>query len=355
MAKNYISSLLLSLSVLLLLLMTVLIYLTYNTNKVIQNDAYIINTTGIIRGSIQRLSKMELVGCTKVCDDLSETIDFHIKDIMNMDYVDVYANEADQFTKRLFALKESWQRLKQLHDSYRVNPSYELKNEVIAMSEYCWSLADSVVTNAQITTEGKLNRVKMFYPVSMLIVLCNVISMFIIFTTVRKKLEYHAANDSLTGVFNRYSFEQVLENEIQRSIRFDRKFSVMFFDVDKFKRINDSHGHHTGDTVLIEIAELVRSTVRKVDTVSRIGGEEFSIIVPEITKQDAVKMAEKIRSSIEDYAFSIGEKITASFGVAEFNKNLDKEDLLLQADKAMYKAKQKGRNRVELYSEGLAV
>ncbi len=348
MIKNYISSLLLSLSILLLLLMSVLIYLTYNTNKVFRNDAYIINVTGIIRGSIQRISKMELAGCNHVCDNLSETIDFHINEISKMNYVDENAKEASQFSKQLVKLNESWGKLKELHKEYRLNPSDIIKDEVIAMSEYCWSLADTVVMNAQITTEGKMKRIKMFYPVSLLIVLCNVISIFIIFTTVRKKLEYHAANDSLTGVYNRYSFEQVLENEIQRSHRFDRSFSIIFFDIDHFKKINDSFGHHAGDTVLVEIAELVKSTVRKVDTLFRIGGEEFSIIVPETNKSDAYKMAEKIRNNIEAHKFSIGEKITASFGVTDYTKEIRKEDLLRQADKAMYMAKEAGRNNVKI-------
>jgi diguanylate cyclase (GGDEF)-like protein len=348
--KNYISSLLLSLSVLLLLLMAVLIYLTYNTNKVIRNDAYIINTTGIIRGSIQRLSKMELAGCTQVCDDISETIDFHLSDISKLNYVDANNGETHQFSKQLDKLEEAWKQLKKIYLEHRENPGELTKNEIITMSEHCWGLADSVVMNAQITTEGKLKRVKMLYPVSMLIVLCNVISIFIIFTTVRKKLEYHAANDSLTGVLNRYSFEQILDVELQRSLRFGRKFSVIYFDIDKFKKINDSHGHHVGDTVLIELAELVRSSIRKIDTIARIGGEEFSIIVPEVEMSDAYKMAEKIRKNIEHHDFSIGKKITASFGVSEYNTSMRKEDLLWQADKAMYKAKQHGRNRVELYA-----
>jgi diguanylate cyclase (GGDEF)-like protein len=330
--------------------MSVLIYLTYNTNKVIRNDAYIINTSGIIRGSIQRLSKMELVGCTQVCNDISNTIDFHLDELSNMNYVDENANEADQFSKQITKLSESWQRLKQLHAEYRINPIESIKKEIVSMSEYCWSLADSAVMNAQITTEGKLERVKMFYPVSMLIVLCNVLSIFIIFTIVRKKLEHHAANDALTGVYNRYSFEKVLENELHRSDRFERHFSVMFFDIDNFKKINDSYGHHVGDTVLIELAELVVSAVRKIDTVSRLGGEEFSIIVPEIKLEDAYKMAEKIRQKIEGYQFSIGEKVTVSFGISEFKKGVLKDDLLKQADNAMYKAKQGGRNRVEVFT-----
>jgi diguanylate cyclase (GGDEF)-like protein len=349
-AKNYISSLLLSLSVLLLLLMSVLIYLTYNTNKVIRNDAYIINTSGIIRGSIQRLTKMELAGCTQVCDDISDSVDFYIEDILKLNYVDENNKEENQFSKQLKKLEQSWIKLKKLLKTYRLNPNDVTKNEVIAMSEHCWSLADTAVMNVQMATEGKLKRVKMFYPVSMLIVLCNVISIFVIFTTVRKKLEYHAANDALTGVLNRYSFEQILDIEMQRSQRFDRKFSIIYFDIDNFKKINDSYGHHVGDTVLVELAELVRSSIRKIDTVARIGGEEFSIIVPEIGVSDAYKMAEKIRKNVENHAFSIGEKITASFGVSEYISNIRKEDLLGRADKAMYKAKQQGRNRVELYN-----
>lgn len=353
MSKNFISSLLLSLSILLLLLMTLLIYLAFNTNKIIQNDAYIINATGVIRGSIQRLSKMELAGCTQVCDDISKTIDFNISDILKMNFIDESGNKSSRFLSQLTKLNESWEQLKELFKEYRLHPSAAIKNEVIAMSEHCWSLADAAVMSAQVTTEWKLKKVKMFFPVSILIVLCNLVSIVVIFTTVRKKLEYHAANDSLTGVYNRYSFEQVLENEIERSLRFNRDLSVLFFDVDNFKKINDSHGHHVGDTVLVELAELVRATVRKIDTLSRVGGEEFSIIVPEINKNDACIMAEKIRNSIENHKFSIGEKVTASFGITEFTKELRKEDLLKQADKAMYQAKQNGRNRIEIYESGL--
>ncbi len=117
-------------------------------------------------------------------------------------------------------------------------------------------------------------------------------------------------------------------------------------DADHFKEVNDRFGHQVGDSVLVEIAELIRQGIRKTDYAGRWGGEEFLIICPETTNQGAMELAEKLRKQIEQWAFEqVGHK-TCSFGVATLDKEDSIEIMLSRADKALYKAKEMGRNRV---------
>ena len=119
------------------------------------------------------------------------------------------------------------------------------------------------------------------------------------------------------------------------------------FDIDHFKKINDTYGHTTGDIVLKEIAQVVTETIRKYDIVARWGGEEFVILVPNSKAEETALMAEKIRETIEKYAFTEAGTVTCSFGVTEYKDGDSIDSLVTRADEALYKAKEQGRNRVE--------
>jgi diguanylate cyclase (GGDEF)-like protein/PAS domain S-box-containing protein len=163
------------------------------------------------------------------------------------------------------------------------------------------------------------------------------------------ELKRLAVIDKLTGVFNRTKFQELIEREIERAQRYNKPLSMIMFDIDNFKKVNDTYGHSAGDYVLKTLAKIVREAIRKIDYLVRWGGEEFLIILPENNLDKAHALAERIRKLIESYTFNNTGKITVSLGVAEFKEGDTEEILIKNSDSAMLKAKEKGRNRVEVY------
>ena len=159
-------------------------------------------------------------------------------------------------------------------------------------------------------------------------------------------LEIVANTDTLTRIANRRSGERRLEDEVERSIRYDRPLSVVLFDLDLFKRVNDTYGHDVGDQVLRQVPEALASRSRESDLLVRWGGEEFLVISPEMDLDQATRMTERFRALIEEYDFGIGWQMTASFGVAQRYDIESGADVVRRADEAMYAAKRHGRNGV---------
>jgi diguanylate cyclase (GGDEF)-like protein len=163
--------------------------------------------------------------------------------------------------------------------------------------------------------------------------------------------------DGLTGLFMRRYFDARIEEEIERSKRYGTAFSVVMMDVDDFKSLNDTHGHLIGDRVLRGIANVVKSQMRGVDTAARYGGEEIAVILPRTEMVNAYNVGERIRGAIAELRITTdGDpaqslRVTASFGIAAYpeSKATDGEDLVRRADRALYRAKKTGKNRVELY------
>ena len=160
-------------------------------------------------------------------------------------------------------------------------------------------------------------------------------------------LEYQATHDSLTGLNNRNKFKEVFEKEIRRGLRYDSDLSLIIFDLDKFKDVNDKYGHQVGDEVLKDITQIVLANVREHDFVVRWGGEEFLILLPETDSLGAQEVANKVRKSMEEKQVSSKKvTITSSFGVSTLKEDDDQNSFLSRADEALYKAKREGRNRV---------
>ena len=160
----------------------------------------------------------------------------------------------------------------------------------------------------------------------------------------KKELEKLSITDTLTGIGNRRAFHQEIENETKRAKRYDHPLSMIMFDIDFFKQVNDKHGHGVGDEVLIEYTKLVLLQLREGDVFCRVGGEEFMIITPHATRDDAQKIAEKLRALVESCNKVI--PITMSFGVVEYIKGEEIEFIFKRVDDALYKAKEGGRNMV---------
>lgn len=159
-----------------------------------------------------------------------------------------------------------------------------------------------------------------------------------------------ATTDSLTGLANRRQFLFRTREELARAGRYDKPLSLLTFDVDHFKRVNDRYGHGVGDQVLREIAQVCREQLRECDVLARIGGEEFAAVLPETPGQGALVAAERLRRAVEGRGFLIAGvpvRVTASFGVSGRQPG-DRDPLVIlgRADSALYVAKRNGRNRV---------
>jgi diguanylate cyclase (GGDEF)-like protein len=165
--------------------------------------------------------------------------------------------------------------------------------------------------------------------------------------------------DALTGTFNRRHLFQQLELEVMRAQRFGTPLSTIMIDIDHFKHLNDTGGHASGDTVLREVAELLRGQLRKVDTLARYGGEEFFVMLPQTSKDQAVEVAEKLRRSVAEKKFAHGEqqpagRVTISCGVSCMTDDAEKLDRLVDAaDAALYASKRGGRDKVTPYATGM--
>jgi diguanylate cyclase (GGDEF)-like protein/hemerythrin-like metal-binding protein/PAS domain S-box-containing protein len=174
--------------------------------------------------------------------------------------------------------------------------------------------------------------------------------------TVQKRLSeiltYQAHNDFLTGFSNRGYFMEQAEQELNRTTRYNNPLSFLMLDIDFFKRINDRHGHKIGDAVLKKLAEVCRQTLREVDIIGRVGGEEFCILLPETDGDEAVTVGERLRNALADIKVMTGAgdlivQFTVSIGVSVFScKDDSLDELFNRADNALYEAKNSGRNRV---------
>lgn len=161
-------------------------------------------------------------------------------------------------------------------------------------------------------------------------------------------LEQLATRDFLTGLANRRLMHEVLANEVGRAQRHARPFAVILFDLDHFKVVNDMHGHEVGDYVLREVAALMAQGLRKSDRIGRWGGEEFLIVCEETPATEAAALAERLKHDLESLRLDYVGTITASFGVTEYGPGDTPQAMLKRADEALYQAKTRGRNRVDV-------
>ena len=163
-----------------------------------------------------------------------------------------------------------------------------------------------------------------------------------------------AFTDSLTGLYDRRYFKVKLHEELRRAKRYQRPLSIIMADLDRFKDVNDTYGHAEGDRVLKAIGSAMAKQIRDIDVIARYGGDEYIMFVPEKDTQDARRLAERLKERIARESAPDQAVITASFGIAAYPEDGTKiEDLIYKADRAMYSAKQRGRNRIESYDDVL--
>ncbi|ULQ58899.1 GGDEF domain-containing protein [Brucepastera parasyntrophica] len=160
------------------------------------------------------------------------------------------------------------------------------------------------------------------------------------------QLEIMSVTDSLTNIYNRQMFDRTFEKWIQAADSNGSSFSIIMFDLDNFKMLNDSLGHLTGDRVLIDCVEIVRSNLREGDIFARWGGEEFMVLLPRSDLRQASDVAERLRAAIEVYFNAKNIQITASFGATQFRQGDTTDSIIMRVDDNLYSAKEAGKNTV---------
>lgn len=242
-------------------------------------------------------------------------------------------------------------------------------NWVVAKGAYLDDL-DLIIAGEKEKLENKVrNKIFFFALLLLMAVICVVIiahfftnginSIFIEYKKVQEKqqlelervnryLHKRATTDNLTSLYNRQYFNDRLSEEIDRAGRYQGAVSLILFDIDHFKQINDNFGHLAGDLVLKELSSLVRSKVRKSDLLARWGGEEFVVLLLEADSQASRIVADKLCRAVAEYSFSVNSVVTCSFGATTYKPGEPSGDFINRADQALYVAKNGGRNRVEL-------
>ncbi|GFZ31512.1 hypothetical protein CSC2_20380 [Clostridium zeae] len=161
------------------------------------------------------------------------------------------------------------------------------------------------------------------------------------------KLKEEVLVDKLTGAFNRRKLQDIIEVELERCRRYNIPLSMIIFDIDDFKKINDKYGHSRGDVILKNITKVITSKLRKTDFFIRWGGEEFVILAPETNIKGALILGEKVRKLVSENIYVELERVTVSVGVSEYKKELIYKEFFDKADKALYIAKNSGKNNVK--------
>ncbi len=254
---------------------------------------------------------------------------------------EVLTNLAKNFDRKTFLIKE------------KIYGEENLKNE--DLSSY------KEITIEKIKTEGKNEGLIAFLSLkdkkfstgekSLLSSISNYTFLIIYSGILYQRVKDLSIRDSLTGLYNHGFIIKTLERAFKVADRYKKPLSIIMGDIDKFKSINDNFGHLSGDFVIEKISSILLESIRDIDYVGRYGGEEFLIILPETSKKGAINVAERIRKKIEDTEFNIISpplRVTISFGVASLEDGIKTStNLLKKADEALYRAKEKGRNRVE--------
>ncbi len=212
-----------------------------------------------------------------------------------------------------------------------------------------WSLIYLLIHFSFVLLSGKIN-VNALMDTYLSYLIVSVIFYFYAWMSegYRETWESIARTDNLTGIMNRVAFEEILNKKVKEAKLYKKPISLIIFDVDNFKSINDTYGHLFGDRILKKVASLIEENIEEDHIFARWGGEEFILLLPDTDIEKACTLAEKLRRRIHSYRFAENLNVTASFGIAELSKEEDIVKFVVRADNALYKAKRNGKNRVEI-------
>jgi diguanylate cyclase (GGDEF)-like protein len=310
-----------------------------------RGDARMINHLGQVRGQIQRVTKLYLSDAEteERIEEAMSVIDSKLANFAEMQETR-FNLPGEGFEPFLIELQEAWSLLKEL----LVRETADEKR-VLDISERAWTIADTSVIYLQHRSERERTFLYLSFITLVLLVGGILGTIIYIRRIIDQRIEYHALYDGLTGILNRTTLVDRLNSLIGVAKRYGRPFSVIMLDIDHFKRINDELGHPTGDRVLAGLSRRLSYNLRNMDIMFRYGGEEFLVVLPETSIDDALKTAEKLRSAVEERPIIDEVGISISCGVVAWQQTDDDARILERADQAMYRAKEEGRNRVATY------
>lgn len=307
--------------------------------------AEVVNLSGKVRGGIQRASKLYLGNDFKNLKVVINQVDLDLQHLeKHVEYIKLPVVDWGK-CYRPKNVEACWSRVK---NSFTIPPTPLSREKILKFSEICWIEADKLTDLYEKIVSRNLFILNAFYAgifiasISIILLLVRIIVI-----EINQNLEKRASFDALTGILNRATFLEIFEKLSKASKNFP--MGLIVFDLDNFKKINDTYGHNAGDRVLQEVAKVARRHIKKTGYLVRWGGEEFVILLPKTNVENARRIAERLRALIEQLKIMpCGAKVTASFGVTEVHEGESLEEAFERADKALYKAKNKGKNRVEV-------
>ncbi len=315
------------------------------TTLIISRDgaqyATLINETGKIRGGTQRIAKLELA--RQGNDSLIEQMELRLQTVASLnDSLLLKTPGFSRLCRQLDTYRAYWDRLREDIRQFRQPP--HTPDRLLSDSETMWALANEMVGLAEENSHYDIYLYYTLAAVGALGVLCLLLVLVVTKVYVRDRIEYLADHDPLTGLYNRYYFEQAFERIWLAAQRGQPPFAVMICDIDHFKRVNDRFGHDAGDTVLEGVARTLRETARRTDLIARQGGEEFVVLAMDLRPETSFFYAERLRLAVASQSFLEGIQVTISIGIACYSPGQDRKTLLKKADEALYQAKNSGRN-----------
>ncbi|GAB6073437.1 GGDEF domain-containing protein [Nautilia lithotrophica] len=325
--------------VLLLLILGITLFngylLTKSLKTSIYKDAFLVNKLGQIRGSIQRYAKLKLENIS------ADSVKAQIENDFNI---------IDELSKKGYFPKEKQSHFLYLYN--RVKTSWnQLKNEdshdaILILSEECWDEADKLTNFAAQVSEYKNNKLLKKVSVITLITAILILSIiFFVYFMIKKGLEKEKIVDPLTKLYNRRHFIENFNYFIDLYERYKRPFSIIFLDIDNFKKINDTYGHQKGDEILVNLSRHIMHMLRNTDLAFRYGGEEIVILLPETELYEAFQIAERLRQSIKKKIQIKSKPVTVSMGVGTYQGE-GLFSFIERVDEAVYRAKRTGKDKV---------
>jgi len=309
--------------------------LTQSLKTTIYKDAYLVNKTGEIRGLLQRYSKLKIARLDTVLTEKQLQNNFAIiNEIIKGNYLP--KEKKLHFLSLLNSVKSIWSEISKTSS----------QQKLIQLSETAWRKSENLTNYIQHISEYKkkllINKITFITLISSLLIL--IIILYVYFM-IKKGLEKEKIIDPLTKLYNRRHFIEIFNYYIDVYERYQRLFSIIFLDIDNFKKINDTYGHQKGDDVLMEISKLIMQKIRNTDMAFRYGGEEIVIILPETDLENTYLLAERIRKSICAKINVNSKPVTVSMGIGTY-KGEGLFSFLKRVDNAVYEAKKTGKNKV---------
>jgi len=303
----------------------------------------IINMSGKIRGNVQRYAKLYFAGDRQQLRTVAVEIDHCLAELRRRvcELALPLIDDDDDLEPAI--VQSCWKSLRAKVETGAP------KEEILNASEYCWFISNEQTLYYQKLAQRNLAILKtLYYSLFVITVVIFVLLLRLNVGEVFKKLEQRAHFDPLTGALNREAFKEIFERASREELFLP--LSLIVFDLDNFKSINDTFGHAAGDEVLKKVAQAVRQSLRKGDVLARWGGEEFVILLPNTDAEGARTVAEKLRKALPGLKIeAIGSRgVTASFGVTEVKPGESLYRAFVRADEALYRAKKGGKNRTEV-------